>query len=706
MLETSHCLRTRSPIIELQKLDNNLIAIATQQHGIRIFNHETCENISTFTHEFLNSQTSAAAFSPNGEFVAFSHSFHIFILHLPSKIVLKTINTDEETIQKLHFDPESKYIIAATKSGRILQYRYDGSSLIGRLYSFDPIKTKSKSSTISTFAFKNNIMACAGHNGIIFTINLHSRANKLLIQNDTIRVTTLCFIDSSKILSADLRGCIYLNSLKSSKCIKKIDSCFTKIRKIILMPNPEYFLVVGDTKELAVYNTQTLKLLHKKYIEFDNTVTNIEEIDEYTLLATLEHNSLEKIDLPTTEKLTSFIKSGELDKGYLLTNKDPLLLGTKEYKVLEIAYKKLYDKALNALIKGNKDLAIKSLEIFKYVDQKKKDIDILFKSFDNYPRFKSLYIEKKYPLAYAMASKYPPLQETFQYAKMEELWNDTLQSAQRQMDHGHPENAHTLLKDFATITEKRATIKLLLNHNPEFLEFHNSLQTNNYKRIHEIVTLVPLFKELYEFKAIDQKIKKELEHIQKDIHLCDLDSAISKLSKIQHINSIKENVDEHKDELRAVKKLKDAYEVNNFLLCFEIIDTYPILNSTELGKMLQNHWLKLISSCEQYALKGNIKEIKIKLGELITLKTRRDKIGDLFRLAFHSQIKALIAKKMAKKAEALIYSYIDIFGPDKEIYAIMKNCEKSSKIKLAITHQDNERTHRDQWIESEAIVGL
>ena len=706
MLETSHCLRTRSPIRELKKLDNNLIAISTLRSGIKIFAYDTCHNVENISHEHLNFQTTAVSFSPNAEFIAFSESSYIFILHIPSNIVLKTIRSDEEVIQKLTFDLESKYIIAATKSGRVLQYRYDGSSLLGRLYSFENTKTKIKPtrSVVSAFAFYQDLMACAGNNGTIFSINLHSRANKLIIKNDTARVNSLCFLDAIYLLSADTKGCVYLNSIKTAKLIKKIDTGFVSITQILLMPNPKYFMLIGNTKNVAIYETSSMKLLDAKYVEFQERVTHLEIADKNTILATLEHASIEKIDLPTAEKLKSYIVSNDLNKAFDLVRKDPILQGSKEYEVLEIAYKKVYNKALDALINGNKKLALEYTKMFKYVDVKRKDIDMLFTSFENYPRFKTLYIEKKYALVYAMAIKFPPLSKTFQYAKVEELWVEAFANAQRQMDYGHKENATTLLKGFVTVLEKRPLIKLMLNHNKDLQVFLRALSSNDYKKVYSLAQFNPIFTLLPQYKSIDKNIELELSDIQKHIELSQINEAVAKLSKLQNIDCIKERVEEQKEECRAIKRLQDAYEVNNFIQCYEIIDNSPLLSRTRLAILLQKHWFKIISQCEGFALKGNIKDIKTALGDLIRLSSRRDKIGDLFRLAFHSKIKGLTAKKFYQKTEALIYSYIDIFGLDKEIESLMKMYQKKSHTKLAITSSPENRDTRDKWIHSKEIM--
>ena len=87
------------------------------------------------------------------------------------------------------------------------------------------------------------------------------------------------------------------------------------------------------------------------------------------------------------------------------------------------------------------------------------------------------------------------------------------------------------------------------------------------------------------------------------------------------------------------------------------------------------------------------------------LKTRREKVGELLRISFSSKIIALIEINTYHTAETILYSYIDIFGIDKEILRIIKFYEEKSSMKLAITQLQNKEIPRDNWINSEIIVG-
>ena len=106
MPKVTECQSSRSEITELKVLDDNLVALSTKIHGINIFSSVDCSDKLKINrvHEQLNSNTSATTFSPNAQFLAFAIKQQIFIFHLPSRMLIKTINTNNENIEILSFD--------------------------------------------------------------------------------------------------------------------------------------------------------------------------------------------------------------------------------------------------------------------------------------------------------------------------------------------------------------------------------------------------------------------------------------------------------------------------------------------------------------------------------------------------------------------------------------------------------------------------
>lgn len=92
------------------------------------------------------------------------------------------------------------------------------------------------------------------------------------------------------------------------------------------------------------------------------------------------------------------------------------------------------------------------------------------------------------------------------------------------------------------------------------------------------------------------------------------------------------------------------------------------------------------------------------MGQLLDLSSRSNKVGDLLRVSFHTRIGILMEKNNFKGTEAIIYTYIDIFGVDSEISHLMKKFEKISSHKLAITQSHEDRPTRDSWRYNDIIM--
>ncbi|MFA6138955.1 MAG: hypothetical protein WC667_12850 [Sulfurimonas sp.] len=706
MPSISVCHRNHSEITELKVLDNDFVAYNTKMHGIIIFSYKDCSvklNVNRL-HENLAS-ADATAFSPNGEYLAFCVKTIIYIIHIQSKTLIKTINTYKEKIEILSFDLESKYVIAGTAAGRVLQYKYDGSSFLARLCSFSNASQTQMltQSFVSTFKFHKNRLACGSHYGDIFIVDIHSRVNKNHLTNSKVRVNAICFLDEKTVISGTSDGKLFINYLDNMKKSRQIHTGFTTIEDIILMSNPDYVMISGDANHVSIYDIKKYKIVHNKYIEFSGKVNDIALVNDETLIAVVDNLNIFRVELPSLAKLKSLILHNILDEAFNLCEKDFAMKDTKEYRQLQDNYDKVYAQAAQALINQQRTYALQLIDAFKNIPSKKKEIALLFKAFENYPRFQSLYLEKKFPLAYILCTQFPALQHTHQYKRMEESWKEAFMNAQRQILLGRDEIAKSLLFEYTTVISKRPMIKLILNHNKKFIEFLKAIEVKDFQKVNEIAKTHKDFTKIPTYKSLQNNMEYALIEIQSYIKHGKVDLATEALEKFKELPSIALEVDTLREDCISMQKLKNAYEINDFKSCYEVLDTCNGLEFSELGMLLDKYWSKLMQSCEEFASKGNIKDIKATLGELILLSTRRDKIGDMLRVGFHTKIKILMDKKSIKSAENIIYSYIDIFGIDTEINSIMHLYEVTTKAKLAIT--ENSRRARDNWINSEIIIG-
>lgn len=709
MLKIHECQSAKSDITELKVLEGSLVAYSTKLHGIKIFDFDECEIKKSIANIYLDSSVNACSFSPNSELFAFVNNRVIYITDILSKEVVYTIEVNGEDIEIISFDLSSNYIIAGSEHGRVLQYKINQSSLLSRLCSFPhdrsmiDSKNKENKNFVSAFAFYKNRFACSGYGGAIFVMDLHTQANKSVITHSKARIDALCFSDENTIICGRDDGKIDIFSLTDTNSYKSIVTPLSNIKQIIIMPNPNYIMVSGISNTITIVDIKNFKIAHSKYIEFDMHINKIAIVNNNSLAVALENNKILYVELPGIATLKSLIAQNFFAKAFELIEREPMLQGSYEHKMLEEKFEKNYEDATKALINQNSALAIQLLDIYKDVKSKQTKIKDLFYAFKNYLRFQALFLEKKYALAYALCSKFEPLKKTVQYKKMEQIFKLVFVNAQRHVMQNNIAGARALLSEYSTVMSKKPLIKLLLTQNKEFVELLKAIQRRDFQTINKLVSKNELFKQIPNYIAINNQIEETLEEIEADIKSGEIDKAKELLLTLDKIPHVADKVEELHKKYKYVSILQKAYEESDFKSCYELLDMHKDLKSVELGMLLENHWYKLMLKCEEYALEGNIRDIKKTLGELITLHNRSNKIGDLLRVSFHTRIAILMERKDFKGAEAIIYTYIDVFGIDNEIDQIMRNFEKVSARKLAFTQTD-QRPSRDSWRHSKIII--
>lgn len=330
---------------------------------------------------------------------------------------------------------------------------------------------------------------------------------------------------------------------------------------------------------------------------------------------------------------------------------------------------------------------------------------------------KPLIDENSLTLAFELIDDNPMLRDTIEHNKLEEMYRVVFSKAIEELRKENKSNARKLLENFKDIDSKKEEINALFIDFKHYDRFKQHISQKKYSIAyaltskHSVLTQTPEFKEMEDIFNVAFKLAREQMLMgQKDLATDTLNQYITILSKREVIKNLLggdysyDNLTKEKSETEIQsERLLFAYEKNDFKRCYELIDNYS-LEDSELITLLEKHWVKLMIECENHALDGNVKAIKILLGELISIKTRVEKIGDLLRVAFYSKIKTLGESKKFSSAENIIYSYIDIFGVDIEIKDIMNKYEKRSKNKLAITHNDGEKVLRNDWLNAALIV--
>lgn len=700
MLYKKELINERSNVVELSLLDDRTIAYATQYNGIRLLdNNELKTKLKLMTKE-LRLNVTAICFSGDGLLLAYANDNVINVLHLKTKKIIKSIKTSKESITLLTFCAE--YIIAGTQSGRVFQYRHDNTALLARLCSFPYIKKMISKNYISVFSTYKNYLACSGAGGALYVIDIYTQSNRIVLLEKGERINALCFIDEKTIVSANISGLVLVHNLHTREVEKRIDAPFSDIKHVQKMSNPNFIVLSAKEKYIAIADIRKSKIIQSKYVEFKQKIERILVANDNFLLVALENYKIMQVNIPSNAQLRKHLVNNELREAYELVEDEPMLHDSNEYELLEKRYDSIYKEALAALMNQNNTLAKKTLNIIKGVQSKQEELSKLFDAFDEYNRFKVVCLEKKYIVAYAMGEKHEALKQTPLYLKMEENFKENFINAQRHMLMGKHEHAKALLNEYKTVVSKQAIIKLLLNKDKDFISFLNALKNKNFQTLEELINKHPIFTNAPTYVALNQTIEKNIDRIDTLITEGKLSRAKELLLKLKNTSFLNKELKRLYSDLDYMQKLQYAYKKNDFKLCYELLDEHHKLNVTQIGIVLNKHWVKLMRICEDFALKANPKGIKDTLDLLLLTKTRKGKIGDLLRVSFQSKIKVYLSKKRFGGTQNIIYSYIDIFGTDNEIKSLMNTYELMSKKKLAITQVQYKA--RNEWINSEFIV--
>lgn len=656
--------------------------------------------------DFTLLESHLTAFSIEHKLIAIAKDSALFIYSATTKKQLYSIKSHDGEIQKVYFIPSTEDILVVASNQRVMVYNYKDARLQARIFSsIQRYKTELKTK-VTAIAFNKHLVAIGTSDGLVTIINLNSYNLYKQIKSTHAPIVALCFTDKSEIIMADSHKDIFVHELSGMLKEKSIYTNLIGIKQLLHIANSD-FVIVNPKQDntLALLDLKSNKIVLNDYLSFTNSISYLEITQDQNLLVMLDTRETLHIKIHNQDELKSLILHNMLIEAYDLVSKNPFLEASQEYKKLEKLYKIRYLNAINALQKKEPKKAHQILDNFFSIKSKEEELKQLFKAYEQYNKFQNLCAEKKFAPAYALSEKFPPLQYSKEYKNMEAAFKKAYTSAQKYILQLQPRKAKELLTPYLTIMSKRDSINLVLKDNRDFLNFLEALKQKNHKRIEQLILLHPKFSKMPPYQKYLDFLNITVTEVHSAIDSAEFESVKEKLSLLEGAKLMAKALNTIKKRVDAAVELHKKYEANNFKECYELLDTEPeFLQSLQLSKKLEKHWARLMIKCEKYALYGNAKGIKSTLKRLLITKTRAKRVGQLLRVSFIVQIDTLLIETKFKKAENFIYSYIDIFGVDKEFKQIMRKYERNSLKKLAIHSQIDVNIPRDDWLNNKLIM--
>ncbi len=694
------CFGLDSNIINLEVLDNKYVAISTESGEVRINSCDNYDNKLIITSKNLTSDVTAMSFSPNVALLAFAVKNTIYVIDTRFDETINEIKMDANEVDMLKFDPTSEYLIVGTKFGRVYQYKSNNSSVLSRLCSFPYDRSnlpKNFINYVSAITFNELKIACSGYGGAIFIMDLHINTYRDVITHSQARTDALCFIDREVLIAGNSDGEILVISMKGCIEYEAVQTPFKNIKHIIHIPNTTYVFITLEENYLAIVDYESKKVVNECYAKFHDTIVNISLLDDKNVVIALRNSEILKLNLPTPEQLDEIITRYPLAKILKITQNSTIVQNYKNYKKLEKDYEEIYKKATKALIDDDKRSAILLLRDFKDIKSKQKGIRDLLISFENYNKLKVYIRDRRYIDAYNLCEKYTMLMETDEYKNMENRWQKSFLSAQRELIVGHFDNARKLLILYKDIPSKAQMCSFIFKHYIDFLTFLKALDKKDFKTIDKISHKHEEFKKLPVYINLKNKIDGSIKLVENCLLKSNVTLAKKHLDKLRNIPHIHNYFRELELKSYNIIQLQEAYERKDLKACYRLIDTKKFLHHIALGRALERHWAKVVEKCEEHALEGRVEKVKETLGDLINIESRKSKLGDLLRVGYHTRIKKYIQTNNTTFAVHVIETYLNIFGIDHEIEDIIKMFEEAFCEKIPYEDHGYKRGHRDNW---------
>lgn len=687
-----HCiepwLNTHSRIFSFHVYQNRYLSFCTHYHGAYVYDLKNTKFLYHLTHPSLDCDISSYAFNNSLQLFVFCKGKTLFVTKDLHKAKYEAYSLPYN-LSSIYFDTDTSFL-AINDQEELIRYDLQMGEKLSTLYKMQRSKEK-------LFALQDSILALAFNNTLVF-IDFLARTTIKTISNSLHLITALVFIDSNTLAYACSDGTIFIEDIFYDKRIK-IDTPLLSVKQILSIPQSDYLLLHTQEESIALIDIQSKKLLQIHYIKLSSSIETLTLIYPKLFIA-LRDTKVVIVDLLDTHELQSMILHNTLAEAYTLISANPLLKSSSYYLKLEESFQKRYKEIINSFESLRPEILKEFCKLYETSTIKREELWLLKKAFENYENFCTFIAQKNYLLAYALATKYSPLQQRKEYKTLEYKWYQSLQKAQLSLRQNKLDDAQELLSPFRTIHAKKDLIALLLRDNPLVLSFLSSIEHKEFATAYKLAKQKHSLQRLPHYKQLLSSIRKELVAIQDIQNKEQLVIISEKIKNLEGIDFIYKDLEQLKETLQLFKNFWNCYEADQFIKCYTLLDNHALLHTTQTAVLLNKYWKTLNLKAESYALDADLEAIKKVFGPLLYLKTRANKTGEILRTCYLYKIAQLIKERFFYRSEILIYRYIDTFGEDEALISLMKLFEINTKRKLALNIQ-TKRNNLDSWIEKE-----
>lgn len=425
-------------------------------------------------------------------------------------------------------------------------------------------------------------------------------------------VLSVAFDNASKyLLTGGIDGRVYMWSLHTGKMVNS------------LPPHADYIMDVGFSKNnLWVASCSYDRLVSITNLSTMNSFRNKAHKGAVLKLKFLRNHKLVTGDKTGEIAIWNYTK-GKVDKrltgltdlviDFAVDNQEEYLFAVTKEKKVYLFDLKNYELITNEYIKLSElPSKIEYIPEFNYLVVGTLDGGVYIYDLLEDENHLNEFLEKKeFDKAYELVTKNPFLRYTDVYKKMEEVWERTLDLAQKYLEKGESERAKSLLAPYLKVPLKRAVVQALLKDFAEFEKFKTAVLAKKYPLAYSLANKYPAFKNTIYYKKMEDEWRKIFRKARELILIKGRDDQVRELLKpfrgVGEKTPLIQSLFNEKQIYEFVKKKLAQKDFKEFFL---LVGRYPFLTDTEEYEKVLKIGENLFNAAENALKKGDFHTVK------------------------------------------------------------------------------------------------
>ncbi len=483
-------------------------------------------------------------------------------------------------------------------------------------------------------------------------------------------------------------------NMYTGKVIDRLQGIHDDVRQIATSKDDEFLFLGTALGYVLVYDLTTYELLSPKYIKIASPISALDfnEKNHQLIIGTEDGFIMSYNIYEGEEKLKGMLKNKEFDTIQKEAELNPILAYTQIYNLISNLWENTLAKAKVALQSNDKAKALLLFNTFKNIPSKNKIINKTIADYAEFAKFTKFAKEGKLALAYSLCNTYPAYKDSKLYKALEERWKKTFMQAQKYvLDPKGIESAKEVLKPYRGISEKTKLIQELLTQGEVYKRFRTAIGQKDFTICFELIKQHQFLKEFPEYETLINYADTHYIKSQELLGKGDTNSAIKMLRILAVFDDLKEEVKILMHDIETKQKFFTAVENEEYDKAYDYMTQTEGLQDTPDGQKLQNEWYSNLAKANDFAVNGDVLNVRKTLYFYMGMSTKATAITTVFAWCYIVQLEDSARDGALQLAlEKGIKNYMLHFGLQEQIesyFMLFQSKYPSTKLKLEhLTH--------------------